>query len=123
MFNYKKKDSMSNKSQQEIYSEFYNKVNMTPSEIENWLDTDKAKDSGQGSDEGKSIGYKSGEKIIKIKRKHKEDLTDSDYEHMQKVNSYIARHTAQRPDGDVSETTWRYSLKNWGHDPCKESSC
>jgi hypothetical protein len=29
------------------------------------------------------------------------------------------RHSAQRPSGDVKDTRWRYSLKNWGHDPLK----
>jgi hypothetical protein len=29
------------------------------------------------------------------------------------------RHLAQRPSGDVSESAWRYSLMNWGHDPSK----
>lgn len=111
---------MANKSKEDIYSEFYEKVNMTPSEIEKWLETDEAKESGQGSDSGKSIGYKSGQWIIEIKRTKKEDLKEDDYEHMSKVNSYIARHSAQKPKGDVSDTTWRYSLKNWGHDPLKD---
>jgi hypothetical protein len=26
---------------------------------------------------------------------------------------------AQRPQGEISESAWRYSLMNWGHDPCK----
>jgi len=30
------------------------------------------------------------------------------------------RHLAQRPDGDVEHTRWRYSLMNWGHDPLKD---
>lgn len=110
---------MANKSNDDIYSEFYDKVNMTPSELEKWLETDEAKESGQGSDKGKSIGYKSGERIIKIKRTKKEDLKEEDYEHMSKVISYIARHSAQEPKGDISDSTWRYSLKNWGHDPLK----
>ena len=111
---------MSNKNKEEIYHDFYDKVNMAPSELEKWLETDKAKNSGQGSEDGKSTGYKSGERIIKIKQKKKEDLTDDDYAHMSKVAGYIARHSAQRPEGDVKDTTWRYSLKNWGHDPLKE---
>lgn len=110
---------MSTDNQQDIYDEFYDKVNMTPSEIEDWLETDKSKSVGQDSGDGEAIGHKSGKKIIEIKRKKKADLTDSDYEHMQKVNSYIARHTAQRPEGEVKESNWRYSLKNWGHDPLK----
>ena len=39
---------------------------------------------------------------------------------MAKVVGYVHRHLAQRPDGDVTETTWRYSLMNWGHDPTKK---
>ena len=45
---------------------------------------------------------------------------DDDFEHMNKVVSYIKRHSAQRPSGDVKESDWRYSLMNWGHDPCKD---
>ena len=39
---------------------------------------------------------------------------------MRKVNGYVARHRKQRPSGDVSDTPWRYSLMNWGHDPLSE---
>ncbi len=110
---------MSENTNQDIYSDFYDLVNMSPSELEEWLETEKSKSVGQDSGDGESIGHKSGRKIIQIKRKKKADLSDNDYEHMQKVNGYIARHKAQRPDGDVKETNWRYSLMNWGHDPLK----
>jgi hypothetical protein len=30
---------------------------------------------------------------------------------------HVARHSAQRPDGDVEHTAWRYSLMNWCNDP------
>ena len=102
-----------------VYDEFYNKVNMTPSELKDWLDTEKSKMVGQDSGSGESIGHKSGKKIIAIKETKKDNLSDDQYEHMQKVNGYIARHLAQLPDGDVKNTDWRYSLKNWGHDPLK----
>jgi hypothetical protein len=36
---------------------------------------------------------------------------------MKKVISYIHLHLAQKPNGDVENTHWRYSLMNWGHDP------
>ncbi|MGI5228574.1 hypothetical protein [Actinoallomurus sp. CA-142502] len=36
------------------------------------------------------------------------------------VDGYIRRHLAQRPDGDVRETRWRYSPMNRGHDPLKD---
>ena len=47
----------------------------------------------------------------------KADLSDDDVAHMRKVSGYVKRHVAQRPSGDVSDTAWRYSLMNWGHDP------
>jgi Protein of unknown function (DUF3140) len=52
-------------------------------------------------------------------RKKKGDVTDDDLEHMRKVQGYVSRHTAQRPDGNVEDSAWRYSLMNWGHDPLK----
>jgi hypothetical protein len=110
---------MKREEKQEIYSVFYNNVNMTPSELEKWLDTEKSKSVGQDSGDGESIGHKSGRKIIKIKRTKKADLTESKYEHMKQVNSYVARHSAQKPSGNVEDSNWRYSLKNWGHDPLK----
>lgn len=114
---------MEDKEKDEIYREFNDKVNMSPKELEEWLQTDEAKSSGQGSERGKSTGYQSGEKIVRIKHKKKAELSESDYKHMQKVNGYIARHRAQQPDKDIQTSTWRYSLKNWGHDPCKEINC
>lgn len=114
---------MTDNKKQDIYEDFYDKVNMTPSEIERWLDTEKSKSVGIDSGDGESKGRKSAKEIVRIRRKKKADLTESDYEHMQKVNGYVARHTAQRPDGDIRESDWRYSLKNWGHDPCKDSDC
>ncbi len=40
---------------------------------------------------------------------------------MAKVVGYVHRHLAQRPEGDIEETPWRYSLMNWGHDPLKKA--
>lgn len=111
--------NMKEDKKEEIYEKFYENVNMTPSELEDWLETEKSKSVGQDSGDGEAIGHKSGRKIIKIKRTKKAELTESNYEHMKKVNSYIARHKAQKPEDDVKESDWRYSLMNWGHDPLK----
>ena len=103
---------------EEIWSEFRDCVNMAPQELEDWLDTEESKSVGD-SDGGESTGHKSGRRIVEIKRTNKDDLTDSQWDHMDKVVGYIHRHLAQRPDGDVEDTDWRYSLMNWGHDPLK----
>ena len=102
----------------EIRKAFREAVNMAQAELEDWLETDESRSVGD-SDGGESTGHTSGRRIVAIKRKVVDDLTDDDHEHMNKVVGYVNRHTAQRPDGDVSETNWRYSLMNWGHDPIK----
>ena len=100
----------------EVYSDFYDCVNMQPKELEEWLDTDESKSVGD-SEGSESTGHKSGRRIVEIKNTKKADLTDSQYEHMQKVVGYIHRHLAQKPSGDIEDSDWRYSLMNWGHDP------
>lgn len=107
------------KSKEEIYTAFYDAVNMPPSELEDWLETDESKNVGQDSGDGEAIGHKSGKRIIDIKKKKKADLSDADYDHMNKVIGYINRHAAQKPDGTIEDSNWRYSLKNWGYDPIK----
>ena len=99
------------------WKEFRDTVNMTPAKLEKWLDTDESKAVGQKSG-GESTGHASGRRIVRLLRSNKSDLTDDDYSHMRKVVGYTHRHLAQRPSGDISESAWRYSLMNWGHDPC-----
>ena len=111
-------DNMADKSHEDIWDAFKDKVNMAPKELEDWLDTEESKSVGASENGGESTGHKSGGKIVTIKRKKKADLTDADYDHMNKVVGYINRHKAQEPD-EVAGSNWAYSLKNWGHDPTK----
>lgn len=109
---------MTNDTQSTI-NEFKQVVNMTPKELESWLDTENAQSVGQKNGEDESIGHKSGQQIVEILHKRKSDYSDNDLSHMKKVVSYVRRHSAQKPAGDVKDTRWRYSLMNWGHDPLK----
>ncbi|MBZ6105677.1 DUF3140 domain-containing protein [Streptomyces olivaceus] len=108
---------MDGDEQRETRDEFHELVNLTPAELDTWLDSDESRDAGHHQDGGESVGHASGRRIVEILRKNKGDLTDDDYEHMRKVVGYVHRHLAQRPSGDVGDTRWRYSLMNWGHDP------
>lgn len=114
---------MANDDHDQIHRDFRDAVNMTPAELEAWLDGDDSKRVGwkgaDGKGDGESVGHKSGKRIVEIKRKKKADLTDDDYAHMKKVVGYVARHSAQGPAHDKATSDWRYSLMNWGHDPCK----
>lgn len=102
-----------------IRDDFNEAVNMTPKELEEWLETDDSRSVGQGAADGESTGHESGRMIVAIKHKTKDELSEDDFGQMKRVVSYVHRHLAQRPDGDVTETRWRYSLMNWGHDPKK----
>jgi hypothetical protein len=101
------------------YKEFKDIVNMTAGELEKWLDTKESKEVGQKSGSGESTGHASGRRIVDLLKAKESDLRDDDYAHMRKVVGYAHRHLAQKPKGDVSDSAWRYSLMNWGHDPCK----
>ena len=76
--------------QQEIWDAFKEAVNMTASELENWLDTDGPRRSARrrtGANR-RAIGRTSD-------RRHpaedEADLTDDDYAHMRKVVAYVKR--------------------------------
>ncbi|WP_349371913.1 DUF3140 domain-containing protein [Salinarimonas sp.] len=112
---------MDDREKQEIYAEFNDAVNMTPKELEEWLETEASQNVGwthEGEDE--AVGHKSGRRIVEIKHKKKAELDDDDYAHMKKVVGYVHRHLKQGGPSDGKEhSRWRYSLMNWGHDPLK----
>jgi Protein of unknown function (DUF3140) len=107
------------KSDEQVVEEFDEAVNMSRKELEEWLETEESKEVGQKDGGGESKGHESGRKIVEILRKDDSDYTDDDIEHMRRVVSYVHRHQAQRPQDDVEDSNWRYSLMNWGHDPSK----
>jgi hypothetical protein len=105
-----------------IRDAFAKAVNMTPREIAAWLDTPSSKAVGQTRrGESESIGRQSARRIIEILKTPPEALSESDHVHMRKVVGYVRRHAAQRPRGDVTDTRWRWSLMNWGHDPLRQA--
>ena len=109
---------MGSDEEDQIYSKFRDCLNMQPKELEDWLDSEESKSVGDNNDR-ESTGHRSGRRIIDIKRTKKDELSDSQYEHMNKVIGYVHRHLSQRPDGNIEDSAWRYSLMNWGHDPVK----
>ena len=109
---------------EQTYHDFKAAVNMTPAVLEKWLATPESKEVGwkgpDGKGEGESVGHKEGHHIVELLHAKKSALTDDDYAHMAKVVGYVHRHMAQGgPAEDKEHSRWRYSLMNWGHDPCK----
>jgi hypothetical protein len=108
---------MSEDSQQ-IIEDFKHVVNMSPQQLKSWLETEDSQKVGQKNGDDESIGHKSGERIVELL--DRDNYSDDDLAHMRKVLSYVRRHSAQRPQGEIEDTRWRYSLMNWGHDPLKD---
>lgn len=105
-----------------IRKEFGRLTNLSQSELEAWLKTPQSKQVGfVRKGERESVGRQSAKKILAIRAKKTDDLTDADYRHMKKVIGFCRRHLAQRPWGDVTDTRWRWSLMNWGHDPLRKT--
>jgi hypothetical protein len=112
---------LSDDDRRTVAREFRELVNMGPRELERRLDSGPSRRVGQkAATGGESTGHRSGRRIIEIKRRRAADRTDADFRRMRKVDGYIRRHLAQRPSGDVTDTRWRASLRNWGHDPLKQ---
>src|SRR5690348_16323576 len=114
---------MDKDTRDDIWRRFGQAVNMTPAELEDWLETEESRKVGwkgaDGKGSGESVGHASGRRIVSLLRTRKAELTDDDYAHMRKVAGYVARHRAQRPENIVT-SRWRYSLMNLGHDPLKD---
>lgn len=111
---------MEKNDNEETYKHFKELVNMTAGELEKWLKTEESKTTGQDSGDGEAIGHKSGKMIVDILQTKKADLSEDDYHQMRRVISYISRHKAQKPGGDIEDSRWNYSLKNWGYDYKKD---
>lgn len=105
-----------------IRRDFAEAVNMTASELRAWLKSEESRKVGWKGKDGKaseSVGHASGRRIVELLGKEADELTDEDYAHMRKVVGYVRRHSAQRPE-NIYTSRWRYSLMNWGHDPCRD---
>ncbi|KAL3476526.1 hypothetical protein BJX99DRAFT_227597, partial [Aspergillus californicus] len=110
-----------------VINEFNGLVNMTASELRDWLKEEQSQSSGwkNESDSNETIGHESGRKIVDILEhnpsKNPSNYDDGQVDHMRKVVSYCKRHLAQEETAkrDPSSKSYR-SLKNWGHDALKE---
>ena len=104
-----------------VRNDFFEAVNMTADELEEWLQTPESHKVGWKGTDGarsESVGHASGRRVVGILRKSTPELSAEDLAHMRKVVGFIRRHRAQEP-ANIVTSRWRYSLMNWGHDPLK----
>ena len=66
---------MSDDDQKAIRKDFDEAVNMSPKELEEWLETDESQSVGDSDGDGESTGHRSGRRIVEIKRTKVADLS------------------------------------------------
>ncbi|GAA5897103.1 DUF3140 domain-containing protein [Sporobolomyces salmoneus] len=126
---------MGGKSDEQVIEEWQELVNMSPSELKDWLETDESKSAGwskesqtkvdeEGAEGTESVGHESGRKIIDILERNPDgnpdEYTEEDLGHMRKVVAYIKRHSAQESHIKDENSKSVRSLRNWGRNPLKE---
>jgi hypothetical protein len=89
---------LSSEDEQAIRAAFDSLMNLEPTELKAWMETAQSLKVGMTRcGETETVGRQSRRKILAIRAKPPEDLTDADYAHMLKVIGYYRRHLAQRP--------------------------
>ncbi|TDH61858.1 DUF3140 domain-containing protein, partial [Dankookia rubra] len=104
-------------SEEDATRAFRDLVNMNAAALRRWLDTEESRSVGMTHEgEHEAVGHQSGRRILAIL-----EGEEAEEAFLHKVVGYVRRHLAQRPDGEIEHTRWRYSLMNWGHDPMQDS--
>ena len=120
--------------QKELYSEWKRLINMTPKELEDFMDEwgDTAGLSRQeASDQGIRSGRDSARAIIRMKNKGVSNWNRNDWEWAQRQVAFVKRFTSSSPRrksgrkprhklyDDKGPTRYLLALLLWGHDPEK----
>ena len=108
------------------YEKWDKLVNMSPSELESFLNSEEGEEAGlsrsEASKEGISSGRDSARAILRMMKKKKEDWNETDLKWLGKQISFISRMRGVKGplrDEDGKPTRKLLALKIWGHDPEK----
>ena len=111
----------------EKYKRWKELINMSPSEIESFLESPDGKVAGlsrsEASKKGISSGRDSARAIVRMLRKNFEEWTSKDFEWMNKQISFISRMKGSKgalKDSKGEPTRKLLALKLWGHNPLKK---
>ena len=112
--------------QKETYSKWKSLVNMSPSELKKFIDSDEGKVAGLSKEEASKLnisrGRDSAKAILRMKSKKVSDWTSLDWEWAKKQNSFIPRmlgNPGKLFDEKGRKTRKYLSLLIWGHNPKK----
>jgi len=115
-----------------LYKEWSKLVNMSPKELEDFIDSDEGKEAGlsrkesgkAGSSGGKiKSGRDSARAIVRMLQRKKDSWKDNDWEWAKRQVNFInrmkgAKGSMREPDG--KPTRKLLALKIWGHNPEKK---
>lgn len=120
-------ESASEEKLKEKYKKWKQLINMSPSEIQSFLDSMEGKSAGlsrkEASKEGITSGRDSARAIIRMLKTPFEDWTSNDLKWMNKQISFISRMLGVKgalKDSDGKPTRKLLALKVWGHNPLKK---
>ncbi len=101
----------------ELWSEFHTVVNMTSRELRDWLRTRSA---GEDAEElPDAAGTQTGQRVVEILGKRKQDLTEDDLRVMRRVIDIVRAERRDDLEPTGGQAPWRHRLMSVGHDPLK----
>ena len=113
----------------ESYKVWKKLINMSPKEIQSFLDSQDGKKAGLSREEASKLGITSGRDsaraIIRMLKTPFEDWSTNEFKWMNKQISFIKRMLGNKGplnDDKGKPTRKLLALKVWGHNPLKKSS-
>jgi hypoxanthine phosphoribosyltransferase len=112
--------------QKQLYKDWKKLVNMSPSELKKFLDSDEGKVAGLSKEEASKLnisrGRDSAKAILRMKEKSVDSWNETDWTWAQKQVNFIKRMSGNpgKLFDDKGRKTRKYlSLLVWGNDPKK----
>ena len=100
-----------------LWNEFHVVVNMTSRELRNWLRTRSAGEEAEPLPD--AAGSDTGQRVIEILSKRKQDLTDDDIRVMQRVIDTVRSERRDDLEPTAGQAAWRHRLMSMGNDALK----
>lgn len=111
---------MTTSEQHDVIVAFRRHVNMTESEIAEWLHTPEARAAGLGDGSYTPEDGPVAQRVITLLGKRDEQYDDEEVAFMRETVDAIDQLLQRRPPQDEPVSEWRYQLMNRGHDPLRE---
>jgi hypothetical protein len=101
----------------QLWQEFHQVVNMTSRELSDWLRTSDAMEDTEAVPE--QAGRPAGRQVLHVLGKRHGDLTDDDRRVMRKVVDRVRTQRRDDLEPVAGQASWRHRLMSMGHDPLK----